>query len=152
MTITAKWRRAEQQEDEVRDNLNQFVEPILRGTIYASCGLMDRIPDTPATAERNELIGTILNDRMIKVEAKLNEYDAARVIVVKEVAALKQSSAAASFEREEIRIRLNPPNQTEWEQINQSQKENLPGSISRKLTPNIKLNEVEISLSDREDP
>ena len=69
---------AGQQEDEVRDNLNQFVEPILRdiirGTIYASCGLMDRIPDTPATAERNKFIGTILNDRMIKVEAKLNKY------------------------------------------------------------------------------
>ena len=76
---------------------------------------MDKIPDTPATAERNELTGTILNDRMIKVEEKLNEYDAARVILVKEVAALIQSSAAASFEREERRIRLNPPNQAEWE-------------------------------------
>ena len=69
------------------DNLNQFVEPILRdiirGTIYASCGLIDRIQDTPAKAERNKFIGTILNDRMIKVEAKLNEYDAARVILVK---------------------------------------------------------------------
>ena len=77
--------RAEQQEDKVRENLNQFVEPIIRyiirGTIYASCGLMYKIPDTPATAERNKFIGRILNDRMIKVEAKLNEYDATRVIL-----------------------------------------------------------------------
>ena len=98
----------------MRDNLNQFVKPIksdiISGTFYASFGLMDKIPDTPATTERNKLIGKILNDRMIKVETKLNEYDSARIILVKEVAALKQSSAAASFEREERRIRLNPPN------------------------------------------
>ena len=83
---------------------------------------------------------------MIKVEAKLNEYDAARLILVKEVAALKQSSAAASFEREERRIRLNPPNQAEWEQLNQSQKEELTRKHLKEVAPNVKVNEVEIFI------
>ena len=62
---------------------------------------------------------------MLKVEEKINEFGADRVILVKEVAALKQSSAAASFEREERRIRLNLPNQAKWELLSQTQKEEL---------------------------
>ena len=85
----------------------------------------------------------ILNDRIIKDEERINKFDAARVIIVKEVEALKQSSAAASFEREERRIRLNPPNQAEWELLSQTQKEELTRKHLKEVIPNIKVNEVE---------